>query len=171
MTARKRADEERERLRRLEAELAHINRLSMLGELTASLAHEINQPIAAAITSAGACLRWLNREQPELQSAREAIMRIENDGRRAADIISRLKAFYRKDASLQREPVEVNEVVGEMLVLLRSEAEPPFGRDADRARGGPARGACRPGAVAAGVDEPDAQRDRGDEAAGRRAHQ
>ena len=63
---RKQAEEERERLRRLEAQLAHTNRLSMLGELTASLAHEINQPIAAAIASAGACLRWLDREQPEL---------------------------------------------------------------------------------------------------------
>jgi PAS domain S-box-containing protein len=120
---RKRAEEERERLRRLEAELAHTNRLSMLGELTASLAHEINQPIAAAITSAGACLRWLNRDRPEVGRAREAAMRIENDGRRASEIITHLKSFYKKDASTQRESVSVNEVVGEMLVLLHSEAD------------------------------------------------
>jgi len=119
---RKRAEEERERLRRLEAELAHTNRVSMLGELTASLAHEINQPIAAAITSAGACLRWLDRDQPEVGRAREAAMRIESDGKRAADIIAHLKSFYKKDASPQREPVTVNEVIGEMLVLLHSEA-------------------------------------------------
>ena len=120
---RKRAEEERERLRRLEAQLAHTNRLSMLGELTASLAHEINQPIAAAIASAGACLRWLDREEPELQRAREAIIRIKDDGNRAADIIAGLKAFYRKDSPPQRTLLDVNEVVREMLVLLYREAD------------------------------------------------
>jgi PAS domain S-box-containing protein len=120
---RKRAEEERERLRRLEAQLAHTNRLSMLGELTASLAHEINQPIAAAIASAGACLRWLDREQPDFQRAREAITRIKDDGKRAADIITGLKAFYRKDGAPQRALLDVNEVVREMLVLLHLEAE------------------------------------------------
>jgi PAS domain S-box-containing protein len=120
---RKRAEEERERLRRLEAQLAHTNRLSMLGELTASLAHEVNQPIAAAIASAGACLRWLDREQPDFQRAREAIMRIKEDGKRAADIIAGLKAFYRKDGAPQRVLLDANEVVREMLVLLHREAE------------------------------------------------
>jgi PAS domain S-box-containing protein len=120
---RKRAEEERERLRRLEAQLAHTNRLSMLGELTASLAHEINQPIGAAIASAGAGLRWLDREQPALQQVREAFMRIKDDGKRAADIISGLKAFYRKEASPQRVMLDVNEVVREMLVLLHQEAD------------------------------------------------
>jgi PAS domain S-box-containing protein len=120
---RKRAEDERERLRRFESELAHTNRLSMLGELTVSLAHEINQPIAAAITSAGACLRWLDREQPDLQRAREAIISIKDDGMRAADIITRLKAFYKKEEAPQRELLDVNEVVGEMLVLLRREAD------------------------------------------------
>ncbi|MBV9929185.1 MAG: PAS domain-containing protein [Acidobacteria bacterium] len=120
---RKRAEEERERLHQMELELAHTNRLSLLGELTASLAHEINQPISAAITSAGACLRWLNREQPEVGRAREAAMRIENDGRRAAEIITHLKSFYKKETSPQRERVDINEVAGEMLVLLRSEAD------------------------------------------------
>ena len=95
---RKRAEDERERLRRLEAQLAHTNRLSMLGELTASLAHEINQPIAAAIASAGAGLRWLDREQPALQQAREALMRIKDDGKRAADIITGLKRSTERTA-------------------------------------------------------------------------
>jgi PAS domain S-box-containing protein len=120
---RKRAEVERERLQRLEAQLAHTNRLSMLGELTASLAHEINQPLAAAIASAGACLRWLDREQPELQRARDALTRIKDDGKRAADIISGLKAFYRQESSPQRVLLDVNEVVREMLVLLHREAE------------------------------------------------
>jgi C4-dicarboxylate-specific signal transduction histidine kinase len=110
-------------LRQLEAHLAHTNRLSMLGELTASLAHEINQPIGAVVASAGAALRWLERDQPELQRVREAIVRIKDDGKRAADIIAGLKAFYKKDVSPQRALLDVNEVVREMLVLLHREAE------------------------------------------------
>ncbi len=112
-----------EALTRARSELAHMARVTTLSALTASIAHEINQPIAAAITSAGACLRWLNRDQPEVQRAREAVLRIEEDGKRAAEIITHLKSFYKKDVSPQRELVSVNEVVGEMLVLLRSEAD------------------------------------------------
>jgi PAS domain S-box-containing protein len=112
-----------EALNRARSELAHMARVTTLSALTASIAHEINQPIAAAITSAGACLRWLNRDQPEVQRAREAAMRIEEDGKRAAEIITHLKSFYKKDVSPQREMVSVNDVVGEMLVLLRSEAD------------------------------------------------
>ena len=99
---RKRAEDERERLRRLEAQLAHTNRLSMLGELTASIAHEINQPIGAAIASAGAGLRWLDRDQPALHRVREAFIRIKEDGKRAADIITGLRAIYKKEASPPR---------------------------------------------------------------------
>lgn len=119
---RKRAEEGRERLRQLEADLAHINRVSMLGELASSLAHELNQPIAAAITSANACLRWLTRDVPDLDRARAAVMRIEKDGSRAAEIIQRLRAFYRTGAPPQRELVDINELVGEMLELLQGEA-------------------------------------------------
>ena len=118
---RRRAEEEREKLRHLEAELAHMNRLTMLGELASSLAHEINQPISATITSANACLRWLTHEPPDLERARAAAKRIESDGGRAADIIQRLRAFYKTGAPPQRELVDMNEVVGEMLVLLRNE--------------------------------------------------
>ncbi len=112
-----------EALNRARSELAHMARVTTLSALTASMAHEINQPIAAAITSAGACLRWLNRDQPEVQRAREAAMRIEDDGKRAAEIITHLKSFYKKEVSPQREMVSVNDIVGEMLVLLRSEAD------------------------------------------------
>jgi PAS domain S-box-containing protein len=112
-----------EALTRSRAELAHMARVTTMSALTASIAHEINQPIFAAITSAGACLRWLNRDQPEVQRAREAAMRIEEDGKRAAEIITNLKSFYKKDLSPQRELVSINDLVGEMLVLLRSEAD------------------------------------------------
>lgn len=114
--------EERERLRQLEAELAHINRVSMLGELTASLAHEIQQPIAGAITNANACRRWLTRDRPDMEEANAAIKRIERDAKRAADIITRLKSFYKKGTPPQSESVNVNQIAGDMLVLLRNEA-------------------------------------------------
>ena len=118
---RKRAEEERERLRQLEADLAHINRVSMMGELAASLAHEIKQPIGAAVTNAEACLRLLDRDQPDLPEAREAVAEMVSDARRAAAIIDRVRSLYRKGFS-QLEMVAVNEVIGEMVVILRNEA-------------------------------------------------
>lgn len=122
VTERKRAEEEHERMRQLEADLAHIDRVTTLGELTASLAHELNQPITAAITNANTSLRWLAREEPDLEEAREAIMRIVKDGTRAAEIINRLKSFYKKGAPPQPGLVDLNEVAREMLMLLRNEA-------------------------------------------------
>jgi PAS domain S-box-containing protein len=118
---RERAEEERERLRQLEADLAHINRVSMMGELTASLAHEIRQPITGVITSADACLRWL-RNPPDLERARLAVERIKDDGTRAADVIHRLRSFYKKGTPPEREMVDVNEIILEMIILLRNEA-------------------------------------------------
>jgi len=112
-----------EALNRARSELAHMARVTTLSALTASIAHEVNQPISAAITSAGACLRWLNRDRPDVQRAREAAMRIEDDGKRAAEIITHLKSFYKKDVSPQREMVLLDDVVGEMVLLLRSEAD------------------------------------------------
>jgi PAS domain S-box-containing protein len=122
ITERKRAEQEREKLRQLEAELTHKNRVTMLGELASSLAHEINQPITGIITSANVCLRWLSRNPPDVERARAAAVRIEGDGSRAAEIIQRLRMFYKTGAPPQRELVDINEVVGEMLVLLRNEA-------------------------------------------------
>ena len=123
VTERKHAEEERERLRQLEANLAHTNRVTMLGGLASSLAHELNQPITAAITSANACLRWLGHNPPDLERARAAATRIENDGTRAAEIIHRLRAFYKTGAPPKLELVDVNQVAGEMLALLRNEAD------------------------------------------------
>jgi len=118
---RKLGREERERLRQAQAELAHINRAATMGELTASLAHEIKQPIAAAVTDAKTCLRWLGRDQPDLVEAREAASRIIKDVIRASDIISRIGLLFKKGAA-ERELVDVNEVIQEMITLLRSEA-------------------------------------------------
>jgi len=123
ITERKRAEEERERLRKLESDLAHINRVSMMGELAVSLSHELKQPIAASITNANSCLRWLLRDSPDIGEARDALMRIVQDGNRAADIINRLRSFYRKGAPAEPELVDVNEIIREMLTLLRSEAD------------------------------------------------
>jgi PAS domain S-box-containing protein len=122
ITERKHAEEERERLRQLEADLAHINRVNMMGELAAALAHEIKQPIAASITSANACLRWLAHDPPDLERARAAATRIEQDGSRAADVINRLRSFYKKDTPPEREMVDVKDVIREITVLLRTEA-------------------------------------------------
>src|SRR5882672_3938785 len=93
---------EREKLRQLEADLAHINRINMMGELAAALAHEIKQPIAASITSANALLRWLAHDPPDLERARAAAARIEQDGNRAADVINSLRSFYRTGAPAER---------------------------------------------------------------------
>ena len=121
VTERKRAEEERERLRQVQADLAHLSRVSTMGELTASLAHEIKQPIAAAVTDAKTCLRWLGRDEPDLAEAREAAERIIKDVTRASDIISSVSLLFKKGA-LQRELVDVNELIREMITLLRSEA-------------------------------------------------
>jgi PAS domain S-box-containing protein len=120
-TERKLAREERERLRQAQADLAHINRVTTMGELTASLAHEIRQPISAAVTNAKTCLRWLGRDKPDVVEAAEAASRLVKDVTRAADIIGRISSLFKKDA-LQRELVDVNELIREMIVLLRSEA-------------------------------------------------
>ena len=122
ITERKRAEEEREKLRQLEADLAHINRVNMMGELAAALAHEIRQPIAASITSANACLRWLARDPPDLERARAAAARIEQDGNRAADVINHLRSFYKKGTPSERGIVDLNDIIREMTALLRKEA-------------------------------------------------
>ena len=121
VTERRRADQERERLRQLEADLAHMNRVSMMGELAASLGHEIKQPIAAAITNANTCLRWLKRDQPNLEEAREAASRMVQDSMRSVEIINRTSSLYKKDTP-QREPIDINEVINEITALLPNEA-------------------------------------------------
>jgi C4-dicarboxylate-specific signal transduction histidine kinase len=115
---RKHAEEAR---REAQAELARVSRITTMGELTASLAHEVNQPIAAAVTSANSCIRWLAADVPNLDKARAAAMRIVKDGTRAAEIISRIRLLFQKGAP-QQELVNVNEIIGGMIALLRGEA-------------------------------------------------
>jgi C4-dicarboxylate-specific signal transduction histidine kinase len=110
-----------EALRQAQADLARASRVTTMGELTASLAHEVNQPIAAAITDSNTCLRWLAGDTPNLKEAREAAVRVVNDNRRAAEIISRIRLMFKKGTP-QRELVDVNEVIREIIVPLGNEA-------------------------------------------------
>jgi C4-dicarboxylate-specific signal transduction histidine kinase len=125
MEVKRRVEESRTRaqeaLRLAQSDLAHVNRVTTMGELTASLAHEVNQPIAAAVTDANTCLRWLTRDQPDVEEAREAASRVVKDATRAAEIISKVRLAFTKNTP-QRELVDVNEVIKEMIVLLRNEA-------------------------------------------------
>jgi PAS domain S-box-containing protein len=115
---RKRAEEA---LRKAQADLAHANRVTTMGELCASLAHEINQPISGAITNASTCLRRLDREQPDLEGARAATSLIIRDANRAAEIINRVRLFFRKGV-VTKERIDVNEMIREMEILLHNEA-------------------------------------------------
>src|SRR5690348_15876273 len=113
--------QERERLRNAQAELAHINRVSTMGELTASLAHEIKQPISAAMTDAQTCMRWLACERPEVVEAREAASRLVKDVTRASEIIGRIGSLFKKHVP-KRELIDVNQIIREMIGMMRSEA-------------------------------------------------
>ena len=110
-----------EALRQAQAELAHVNRVTAMGELTASLAHEVNQPIAAAVPDANTCLRWLTRDRPDVEEARAAATRVAKDATRAAEIISRVRQLFKK-AAPERELVDANEVIPKMIALLYGEA-------------------------------------------------
>ena len=121
VTEQKKAEFERERLRQLDADLAHMNRISMLGELAASISHELKQPITASILNAGSTLHWLARDEPNIKQAREAATATLMAGKRAAEIIDHLRALYTKAPS-KREVLDGNEIIREMVALLRVEA-------------------------------------------------
>jgi C4-dicarboxylate-specific signal transduction histidine kinase len=110
-----------EALRQSNSDLARVSRVTTMGELTASLSHEVNQPIAAALTDANTCLRWLMRNPPDFAEAREAASRTINDVTRAAEIVDRIRQLFRKGTS-QRLLVDVNDIIREMVSLLRGEA-------------------------------------------------
>ncbi len=111
-----------EALRQTQATLAHIARVTTLGELTASIAHEVNQPLAAAITNCNTSLRWLAHDPPNVEEAREAASRAVKDATRAASTISRIRLLSKKSEP-QHQPIDVNEVIRETALLLRDEAE------------------------------------------------
>jgi len=117
VTARKRAEEE---LHEAQAGLAHVTRVTALGELAASIAHEVNQPLAAVVTNAAACLRWLDRETPNLDEARGTVRSIIKDGSRAGEVIQRVRGLVNKTAG-QKAPLHLNEVVDEVITLVQHE--------------------------------------------------
>jgi signal transduction histidine kinase len=109
-------------LLKAQGELAHVARMTTLGELTASITHEINQPLAGIVTNANASLRWLAREVPDLAEARDAIHRIVRDGNRASAVIARTRALIKK-APIAKEPLEINDVIQEVLALTQNELQ------------------------------------------------
>jgi PAS domain S-box-containing protein len=115
------ADENARRYREIEMELAHANRVATMGQLTASIAHEMNQPIAANVTHAQAALRWLDRRPPDLEETRQALACIVQDGNRASAVIDRIRAFIKK-APPRKDRVDINEAVWEVIALCRGEA-------------------------------------------------
>ena len=161
--------QDRKRAEELQADLAHTNRVSMLGELAASISHELKQPIAAAMANAQASLRWLKREQPDLDQACRSTEAIVKDERLAADIIDRLRSLYKNDSSAARIGRRMrNHRRNDRASTERSKRACCFDSD------GPCRRSPqdhrRPGATAAGTDEPHAQWYRGDEGDRRSAH-
>jgi PAS domain S-box-containing protein len=119
VTAAMRAQEEHERLRQLESDLAHMNRLSMMGELAASLAHEITQPIASARNNARAALNFLDKQPPDLGEVREALGCVVGDADRAGDIVDRIRDHIKK-APPRKRRFDLNEAINEVIVLARS---------------------------------------------------
>jgi PAS domain S-box-containing protein len=121
VTERRRAEQERARLRQLEADLAHINRLSTLGEMVASLAHEVRQPITAALNNARAALNFLDRSSPDLREVREAVDCIVGDANRVSDVVDRIGSLIKKTPP-RKEVVDLNAAILEVTALTRSEA-------------------------------------------------
>jgi C4-dicarboxylate-specific signal transduction histidine kinase len=107
-------------LRKAQAELAHVTRLTTMGELAASIAHEVNQPLAAVITNGNASLRWLSAQTPNLDEAREAVRRIIRDGHRAGEVIQRVRALLKK-TDPQKAWLDINDVIREVLTLAHNE--------------------------------------------------
>ena len=120
ITAAIRADHAERALREAQAELAHVTRVTTLGELTASISHEVNQPLAAIVANAGACLRWLDRDTPDLNAARRSLDWVINDGIRASEVMRRVRALANK-ADPERLPLDVNGVAREAIALIQRE--------------------------------------------------
>ena len=109
-----------ERLQQAQAELAHFNRTTTLGELAASIAHEVNQPLAATVTNGDVWLRLLDRDRLDRREVREILQRMIGDSKRASEIINRLRALYKK-TDPQMAPLDINGVITEVLSLMRHE--------------------------------------------------
>jgi PAS domain S-box-containing protein len=122
ITATIRADHAERALRQAQAELAHVTRVTTLGEMTASISHEVNQPLAAIVANAEACLRWLDRGTPDLEAARRSVEWIINDGVRASEVIRRVRALANK-TDIEKVPLDINDVVKEATALVQREMD------------------------------------------------
>lgn len=120
ITASIRADQAEQALRKAQAELAHVTRVTMLGELTASIAHEINQPLAAVIANAEACLSWLDRNPSDLDAARRSVEWIVEDGNRASEVIRRVRALAKK-TYVEKASLDINDVASDAMALVQRE--------------------------------------------------
>jgi C4-dicarboxylate-specific signal transduction histidine kinase len=120
ITATIRADQAEQALRKAQAELAHVTRVTTLGELTASIAHETNQPLAAIVANADACLSWLDRETPDLDAARRSVEWIVDDSNRASEVIKRVRALAQK-TDIEKVPLDINDVAREGVALVQRE--------------------------------------------------
>src|SRR6202163_4884484 len=120
ITAEIRTDQAEQALRKAQAELAHVTRVTTLGELTPSIAHEVNQPLAAVVANAEACLRWLDRRTPDLNAARRSVQWVIDDGCRASEVIRRVRALATK-TDIEKVPLDVNHVVREVVALVQRE--------------------------------------------------
>ena len=109
-----------QRLIDAQLELAHVTRVTTLGELTASIAHEVNQPLAGVIANAEACLRWLDRGTPNLDAVRRSVEWVIEDGNRASEVIRRVRALANK-TEIEKVPLDVNEIVREVITLVQRE--------------------------------------------------
>jgi PAS domain S-box-containing protein len=115
-----RAEQAEQALRKAQAELAHVSRVTTLGELTASIAHEINQPLAAVVANAEACLSWLDRNPSDLEAARRSVEWIVEDANRASEVIRRVRALAKK-SDIEKAPLDLNDLVREALALVQRE--------------------------------------------------
>jgi PAS domain S-box-containing protein len=117
ITERKVAEEE---LQKTQAELAHVARITTMGELTSSIAHEVNQPLAAIVTNGNACLRWLSNDPPNVEEARQTVTRMVKDGHRASEVVARIRAFFRKTAP-ERVRVDINQLIQDVIAMIPGE--------------------------------------------------
>ena len=117
ITERRRAEEE---LQKTQAELAHIARVTTMGELTSSIAHEVNQPLAAIVTNGNACLRWLSNNPPNVEEGKKTVMRIVKDGHRASEVVGRIRAFFRKTVP-EKVKVDINQLIEDVIAMVPAE--------------------------------------------------
>ena len=146
-------------MERVQAELAHVTRVTTLGELTASIAHEVNQPLAAIVTNGEATLRWLASESPNLAEARGAVERIISDWHRASEVIKRLREMARK-SDPQMAALDINDVIADVVALVQRELLSHRVRLRLDLGQGVEAGDRRSGATATGVDQSHDERHR-----------